>query len=233
MVDDKCSLTDDSILTMATADAICLNSDYAVCYHRWGNNYPQRGYGSSFQAWLDMPEKELAPYGSCGNGAAMRVSPVGFAFQTVDDVLEASEASALATHNHDEEICGAQSTALVVFLARQHKSKNAIKKEIERLFDYNLSESLDSIRLTYHFDESCQVTVPVAIRAFLESKSYEDAIRNAISIGGDSDTIAAITGGIALAYYKEMPEELVRAIEKKLTADMRAVCDQFLTNYPL
>ena len=233
LIDDRCDLTDDSILTMATADAICSDGNYSLAYHRWGNRHQHRGYGSSFRAWLDRPENELTPYGSWGNGAAMRVSPVGFAFQTVDDVLDAAEASASATHNHDEGIRGAQATALAVFLARQHHSKEFIKKEIEHRFDYNLSQSLDSIRPTYCFDVSCQGTVPMAIRAFLESWCYEDAIRNAISIGGDSDTIAAITGGVALAYYKEMPEELIGAIENKLTADMKIVCDQFDRNYPL
>ena len=206
LIDGRCNLTDDSILTMATADAICSKTDYAVCYHRWGNRHRHRGYGGRFRSWLRTPEDQLAPYNSWGNGAAMRVSPVGFAFQTVDDVLDAAEASASATHNHDEGIRGAQATALAVFLAKSGKKKDDIKHEIEFRFDYNLSKSLDTIRPDYSFDVSCQGTVPVAIRAFLESWCYEDAMRNAISVGGDSDTIAAITGGIALAYYKEMPD---------------------------
>lgn len=233
LLDKRCNFTDDSILTLATADAICSNATFSVCYHRWGNRYPSRGYGSSFRSWLAKSEEELSPYGSWGNGAAMRVSPIGFAFQEVDDVLDVAKASASATHNHIEGIRGAQAIALAVFLAKQGNDKESIKKEIEHRFDYNLSQSLDSIRPTYCFDVSCQGTVPVAIRAFLESWCYEDAIRNAISVGGDSDTIAAITGGVALAYYKEMPEELIGAIEKKLTADMKIVCDQFARNYPL
>ena len=161
----------------------------------------------------------------------MRISPVGFAFQTVDDVLDEAEKSASATHNHEEGIRGAQATALAVFLSKQGQSKEAIKKAIEYRFGYNLSISLDTIRPTYYFDVSCQGTVPVAIRAFLESDSYEDAIRNAISVGGDSDTIAAITGGIALAYYNEMPDKLVEAIENNLTPDMEDVCKRFTMAY--
>ena len=216
---------------MAMADAICSKTDYAICYHRWGNRHPNRGYGGSFRAWLTEKEEELAPYGSWGNGSAMRVSPVGFAFKTVDDVLDAAEASASATHNHKEGIRGAQATALAVFLAKQGQGKDAIKKEIEFRFGYDLFVSLDSIRPTYSFDVSCQGTVPVAIRAFLESWCYEDAIRNAVSVGGDSDTIAAITGGIAVAYYKEMPDELVSAIEATLTPDMEDVCKRFCMAY--
>ena len=226
LIDARCKLTDDSILTMATADAICSKMDYAICYHRWGNRHVHHGYGGRFRSWLATPEKELEPYGSWGNGSAMRVSPVGFAFQTVDDVLDAAEASASATHNHEEGIRGASATALAVFLAKQGQGKEAIKKEIEFRFGYDLSISLDTIRPTYSFDVSCQGTVPVAIRAFLESWCYEDAIRNAVS-GGDSDTIAAITGGIAVAYYKEMPDELVSAIEATLTPDMADVCNRF------
>ena len=227
LIDGRCNLTDDSILTMATADAICSKTDYAVCYHRWGNRHRHRGYGGSFRAWLETDETELEPYNSWGNGAAMRVSPVGFAFQTVDDVLDEAEKSASVTHNHDEGIRGASATALAVFLAKQGQSKETIKKEIEYRFGYDLSISLDAIRPTYYFDVSCQGTVPVAIRAFLESWCYEDAIRNAVSVGGDSDTIAAITGGIALAYYKEMPDKLVEAIENHLTPDMQDVCKRF------
>ena len=127
LIDARCKLTDDSILTMATADAICSKMDYAVCYHRWGNRHTHRGYGGSFRKWLATPEKDLAPYGSWGNGSAMRVSPVGFAFQTVDDVLDAAEASASATHNHEEGIRGASATALAVFLSKQGQGKDAIK----------------------------------------------------------------------------------------------------------
>ena len=231
LIDGRCKLTDDSILTMATADAICSQTDYAVCYHRWGNRHLHRGYGGHFRSWLRTPEEQLEPYNSWGNGSAMRVSPVGFAFQTVDDVLDEAEKSASVTHNHDEGIRGASATALAIFLAKQGQSKETIKKEIEFRFGYNLSISLDTIRPTYYFDVSCQGTVPVAIRAFLESWCYEDAIRNAVSVGGDSDTIAAITGGIAVAYYKEMPERLVEAIENNLTPDMQDVCERFAKAY--
>lgn len=233
LIADRCDFTDDSVLTLATADAICSDGNYTLAYHRWGNRHRHRGYGSAFRRWLTRPEDELAPYGSWGNGAAMRVSPVGYAFQTIDEVLDAAKASASATHNHSEGIRGAQATALSILLARQGNSKETIQKEIEHRFGYNLSQSLDLIRPTYCFDVSCQGTVPVAIRAFLESSSYEDAIRNAISIGGDSDTIGAVTGGISLAFYKEMPDGLVEAMEAKLTADMKEVCERFAKDYPL
>ena len=233
LIDGCCKLTDDSILTMATADAICSKTDYAICYHRWGNRHRRRGYGVHFRSWLATSEEKLKPYGSWGNGSAMRVSPVGYAFQTVDDVLNAAKASASATHNHEEGIRGAQATALAVFLVKQGQGKDAIKKEIEYRFGYNLSISLDTIRPTYRFDVSCQGTVPVAIRAFLESSCYEDAIHNAVSVGGDSDTIAAITGGIAVAYYKEMPDQLVSAIEADLTPDMEDVCKRFAEDHGL
>jgi len=233
LLDARCELTDDSVLTLATADAICSDGNYALAYHRWGNRHRHRGYGGRFRAWLNMPEDELTPYSSWGNGAAMRISPVGFAFATPDEVLTAAAASASATHNHPEGIRGAQAAALSVFLARHGHGKETIKQEIERRFDYDLSQSLDAIRPTYRFDVSCQGTVPVAIRAFLESSCYEDAIRNAVSVGGDSDTIAAITGGIALAHYREMPDRLVAAIEAKLTADMQKACEAFVRRFPL
>ena len=234
LVKEECCLTDDSTLTMATADALLGGqSEYARCYHAWGNRHPHMGYGGKFRWWLELPFEETFPYGSWGNGAAMRVSPVGFAFDTEDEVLDAAEASASATHNHPEGVRGAQATAMAVLLARRGETKKTIQAEIERRFDYDLSTPLDVIRPDYDFDVSCQGTVPVAIRAFLQSWCYEDAIRNAVSLGGDSDTIAAITGGIALAYYREMPERLVEAIEARLTPDMREVCEAFGGRYPL
>ncbi len=218
--------TDDSVLTAATAEAIMLKQDYAAHYHRWGNLYPDAGYGGSFLNWLcgDTPG---APYNSWGNGSAMRVSPVGFVFNSAEEVLAEAKRSAECTHDHPEGIKGAQATAYAVFLARNGKSKAAIKSEIEQMFDYDLSLSLDSIRPHYDFDVSCMGTLPVALIAFLESTDYEDAIRNAVSAGGDSDTIAAITGAVALAFYKEMPEEIVAEIEKRLDEPMLRVCRDF------
>ena len=228
LVNRHCIFTDDSIMTLATAQAILDGTyDYAGQYHAWGNNYPNAGYGGSFYCWLETPVEQLAPYNSWGNGSAMRISPVGFAFDTEAEVLSQAEKSAAVTHNHPEGIKGAQATALAILLARQGLDQNAIKTRIEGDFGYDLSKSLDDIRPTYSFDVSCQGTVPVAIRAFLEATSYEDAIRNAISVGGDSDTIGAITGGIALAFFKEMPDTLVMEIERRLFPDMQETCERF------
>ena len=228
LVRRNCDFTDDSILTLATAQAILDgNCDYARQYHAWGNNYPNAGYGGSFCRWLETPVEQLAPYNSWGNGSAMRVSPVGFAFDKENEVLAQAERSAAVTHNHPEGIKGAQATALAILLARNGLEQNAIQARIERDFGYDLSTPLDDIRPTYRFDVSCQGTVPVAIRAFLEATSYEDAIRNAISVGGDSDTIGAITGSIALAFFKEMPDTLVMEIERRLFSDMQETCERF------
>ena len=227
-----CRFTDDSILTLATAQAILdAPHDYKAQYHKWGRNYPRAGYGGTFSRWLTLPLEESGPYNSWGNGSAMRISPVGFAFETEADVLAQAEKSASVTHNHPEGVKGAQATAMAIFLARKGADKEAIKARIEGDFGYNLSTSLAEIRPTYRFEVSCQGTVPVAIRAFLEASSYADAIRNAISVGGDSDTIGAITGGIALAYYKKMPEELVQEIEERLQPDMRDICQRFAERF--
>ena len=228
LVKSQCRFTDDSILTLATAKAIVDGGrDYARQYHLWGNRYPAAGYGGAFCRWLETPLEAAVPYNSWGNGSAMRVSPVGFAFDTEEEVLAQAKKSAAVTHSHPEGVKGAQATALAILLARNGTDQIGIRERIERDFGYDLSTSLDEIRPTYRFDVSCQGSVPVAIRAFLEAVSYEDAIRNAISVGGDSDTIGAITGGIALAFFREMPDVLVQAIEARLTPDMQAVCRRF------
>jgi len=166
--------------------------------------------------WLKS--KSPRPYNSWGNGSAMRVSPIGYAFETPETVLKEAEKSAAISHNHPEGIKGAQATALAVFLARKGHSKKSIRNEIKNRFQYNLKETLDKIRPDYQFDISCQGTVPQAITAFLESESYEDAIRNAISLGGDSDTLACITGGIAEAFYGGVPQDIL-AYTKGLIPD--------------
>jgi ADP-ribosylglycohydrolase len=203
---NQCFFTDDSVLTAATAKALMTDGDYTKAYQDFARRYPGRGYGGNFNGWiyLDHPK----PYNSWGNGSAMRVSPVGFAFDTVVEVLAEAERSAVVTHNHPEGIKGAQSTALAVLMARQNATQKDIRAEISRRFGYNLDRTLEEIRPTYSFDVSCQGSVPEAIIAFLESRDYEDAIRKAISIGGDSDTIACITGGIAEAFYG-IPENIV------------------------
>jgi len=222
----KSRFTDDSVMTIATADALLHGLDYAAAYQKWGNLYPHAGYGGKFRQWLK--EENPQPYNSWGNGSAMRISPVGWFCKDTESVLKEAEKSASVTHNHPEGIKGAQAAALAIFLARNGADKNAIKQEMENRFHYDLSfQMLDDIRPGYSFDVSCQGTLPVALLAFLESTDYEDAIRNAISVGGDSDTIAAITGGIALAFYKTMPEHIVQEVEKRLPDEMKAICREF------
>ena len=219
--------TDDSVLTIATADALLHHLSYTEAYHKWGNRYPHAGYGRSFRRWLASSDPQ--PYNSWGNGSAMRISPVGFYAKSEEEVLKEAKASAEVTHSHPEGIKGAQAAALAVYLAKNGTDKTAIREKIETLFGYDLSsQTLDDIRPDYTFDVSCMGTLPVALLAFLESTNYEDAIRNAISIGGDSDTIAAITGGIALAFYKEMPQEIIDGIETILPDDMLEVCREFV-----
>jgi ADP-ribosylglycohydrolase len=202
-----CHFTDDTVLTVAIADAIMTGVPYGEKLKEYYRYYPRAGYGGHFRKWA--ASDNTAPYYSKGNGSAMRVSPVGFAFNTLDEVLEEAERSAIVTHNHPEGIKGAQAVAAAVFLARGEKDKESIKKYIEETFEYGLSDPLDEIRKSYRFDATCAGSVPQAIIAFLESEGFEDAIRKAISIGGDSDTIACITGGIAEAYYGKIPDHIL------------------------
>ncbi len=220
-----CTFTDDTVLTVATADAILNHLDYAAAYKDYGRRYPHAGYGGTFIRWIFS--QDMQPYNSWGNGSAMRVSPVGWAFDAVERVLAEAKKSAAVTHNHPEGIKGAQATALAVFLARTGQSKETIKAEIEDRFAYNLSRSLDEIRPGYHFDVSCQGSVPEAIIAFLEAGNVEDAIRNAISLGGDSDTLACIAGGIAHAYYGSIPEPISTEVRRRLPDEFLTIIDQF------
>ncbi|KMP11156.1 crystallin [Candidatus Nitromaritima sp. SCGC AAA799-A02] len=221
--------TDDTVLTVALADSILHGADYADSLKEYYNFYPQAGYGGSFIGWAASPSRE--PYNSWGNGSAMRVSPVGFAFDSLDTVLDRARESAAKTHNHPEGIKGAQATASAIFLARTGKAKEEIRKFIEDHFGYSMDECTDSLREHYQFDVSCQGSVPQAITAFLESENFIDAIRRAISIGGDSDTIACIAGGIAHAYYKEIPESVIdrvyQALDSRLSRIVKLFCDKF------
>ncbi len=224
-----CRFTDDSVLTVAVAKSILDVSDYLSSIRKIGRKYPHAGYGGSFIYWL--LSEDPRPYNSWGNGSAMRVSPVGFAFDSIERVLDEAAKSAEITHNHPEGIKGAQATALSVFLARTTQDKEHIKKEIQHRFGYKLEKSLDEIRPHYHFDVSCQGTVPEAIIAFLESTSYEDAIRNAISLGGDSDTLACITGGIADAYYGNIPDFIQAKVKESLTDELWNITEVFCKKY--
>jgi ADP-ribosylglycohydrolase len=199
--------TDDSVLTIATMEVLLKKLNYAETYQKYGRMYPTRGYGGNFTDWLYAEKPE--PYNSWGNGSAMRASPIGWYCDTIEAVLAEAKKSAEVSHNHIEGIKGAQAVAAAVFLARKGKSKKEIKEYITKTFEYNLDRPLDEIRPAYTFDVSCQGSVPEAIIAFLESADYESAVRLAVSLGGDSDTIACIAGGIAEAFYGEIPMEIV------------------------
>ncbi len=222
---DRSTFTDDTVLTVATAHSILTHSDYTSSFKEFGRRYPNAGYGASFYQWLFSPE--AAPYNSWGNGAAMRVSPVGFAFDTEGKVLLEAQRSAAVTHNHPQGIKGAQATALAVFLARTGNSKESIKHQISNRFGYDLNRRLDDIRPDYTFDISCQGSVPESIIAFLESVDVEDAIRKAISLGGDSDTMACIAGGIAQAYYRAIPTGIAAEVRTRLPNEFNTIIDQF------
>ncbi len=224
-----CDFTDDTVLTIAVAYSILNKKDFARTIWEYGQKYPGRGYGGNFRQWLH--EDNLKPYGSYGNGSAMRVSAVGFAYHDIETVMEIAKQSAEVTHNHPEGIKGVQATAATIFLARQGKSKSQIKDFISSTFNYNIDFTLDKIRPTYEFDVTCQGSVPQAIASFLESSNFENAIRLAISIGGDSDTIACITGGIASAYYKEIPAEIVDFVVAKLPEEFIEIINKFDEQY--
>ncbi len=229
LLDRRCTVTDDSILTIAVAEWLLDGVDLVSRFHELVAAYPQAGWGGMFVHWALAKRDE--PYNSFGNGAAMRVSPVGWAFDTMDETLRAAAASAAVTHNHPEGIMGAQAAAAAMFLARTTHDRKHIRHEIERRFGYDLGRGLADIRPTYRFDETCQGTVPEAIIAFLESADFEDAIRNAISLGGDADTLAAIAGGIAHAFYGTVPPDLTRAALDAVPVGLRSVWPRFQERY--
>ena len=223
------TFTDDTVLTVAVADSILHGAPFAASFRSWGTRYPDVGYGGRFQEWLASPAPE--PYGSFGNGSAMRVSPVAYAFDSLDAVIEEAARTAAPTHNHPEGVKGAQAVASAIFLARDGRSKDVIRTYIETTFDYDLRLSLAQIREDYELDETCQGSVPEAITAFLESESFEDSIRNAVSLGGDADTQACIAGAIAEAYYGSVPEKIETKVRRILPAEMIIVLNEFYAKY--
>ena len=225
----RCTFTDDTVLTVATVDCILHNKDYAAIYREYCQRYPYAGYGGYFRKWAFTPG--AGPYNSLGNGSAMRVSPIGFAYQTLDEVLKQAKESAQVTHNHPEGIKGSQTVAAAIFMARTGKSKREIKEFIEKNFHYDLGESLEDIRRWYGFDPTCPGSVPQAIIAFLESEDYEDAVRKAISLGGDSDTLACMAGGIAEAYYREVPKKIKDFVLGKLDEFVQVIIDEFYNKW--
>jgi ADP-ribosylglycohydrolase len=182
--------TDDSVLTVATADVLLHRGDYAATYQDYFRRFPNAGYGGSFVAWANR--RESRPYGSWGNGSAMRVSPVAWAFDTLNQVLAEAERSAVVTHDHPEGVKGAAAVAGAVFIARTERDRSRVRDFIVDGCGYAMDRTIDQIRPRYGFDVSCKGTVPVAVQAFLESRDFEDAVRLAVSVGGDSDTIACI-----------------------------------------
>ena len=226
LLSEKSHFTDDTVMTVAVARGLIAGQGdaqktFAEVQHEmqyWGRKYPDAGYGGMFGQWLYAEHPQ--PYGSFGNGSAMRVAAAGWLFDTLDKTLEMAKVTAEVTHNHPEGIKGAQATAAAIFLARTGHSKLEIRQYVEQTFGYDLSRTCDEIRPYYHHVETCQQTVPEAIIAFLESNSFEDALRNAVSLGGDSDTLACITGGIAEAFYG-MPPELQQETLKRLPEEMQ------------
>lgn len=217
--------TDDTVLTIATADALLHRKSYLEVYKEYPSKFYNRGYGDHFVRWASSRSNE--PYNSFGNGSAMRISPIGWFFNEIDEVLEEAKKSSEITHDHPGGIKGAQSVALAILLARKGYDKGLIKFELENRFGYNLDRTLEEIRPTYKFDVTCQGSVPESIIAFLESTDYEDAVRNAVSLGGDSDTQACIAGSIAEAYFKKIPDFIIEETRKRLVPDLIYILDKF------
>ena len=215
--------TDDTVMTVANADWLLSGDSLMGIMQEYGNKYRGAGYGGMFYKWLVSCDPQ--PYNSFGNGSAMRVSPVGWAFNTLEETMAAAKISAEVTHNHPEGIKGAQATAACIFMARTGSTKEEIKSYIEKTFGYDLGRTCDEIRPVYGFNETCQRTVPESIIAFLESTDFEDAIRKAVSMGGDSDTLACITGGIAEAFYKDIPDYMIEATQIKFPPIFHKILD--------
>ena len=242
LFDSRSNYTDDSIMTMAVANWLLTDSQHGMdtlesSFLNFAKKYPcpMGGYGGGFNRWLFHPEAlgdygsrdfkpgTRHPYNSFGNGAAMRCSANGWMFDTLEETERVAGLSAAITHNHPEGIKGAQSTAVAIFMARNGKSKEEIKDYISTKYGYNLNRTCDEIRAVYDWDSSCQGTVPEAMVAFLDSTDFESAIRLAVSLGGDSDTLACITGGIAEAFYKTIPECIALKIWELIPEDFKAI----------
>lgn len=223
------TFTDDTVLTVALADSILQAKPYVETMQGYVSRYPNRGYGRYFLRWILSSEHH--PYHSYGNGAAMRISPVAYAGASLEEVLRLAQDFTAVTHDHPTGIRGAQVTAAAIFLARMGYSKAVIKREIRQLSDYDLDRRLDDIRPDYNFDETCQGTVPEALLAFFESTSFEEAIRLAVSLGGDADTLACITGSIAEPFYGGVPVDIARATQDRLDPDLIDTVRAFYARY--
>ena len=229
LFESSSTYTDDTVMTVANAEWLLSKGVLMDIMRKYGHKYPGAGYGGIFYDWLKS--RCPKPYNSFGNGSAMRVSPVGWAFDTLEETLEAAKQSAEITHNHPEGIKGAQATVACIFMARTGKSKQEIKEYVETKFGYDLSRTCNEIRPTYQFNESCQGTVPESIIAFLESTDFESAIRLTVSLGGDADTMGAITGAIAEAYYNVIPEHIKNEVLKRLPEEFINVLGEFYNRF--
>ena len=230
----NCEYTDDTVMTVAVAEALLdagkdadektVKEKLVASLKKWGKKYPYAGYGNRFKLWVLSDKSE--PYGSYGNGSGMRVSPVGWLYDSMERTREVARWTAEITHNHPEGIKGAESTAAAIFMARHHAAFEEISNYIEDEFGYDLSRSLDEIRPDYCHVEDCMKTMPEAFTCFLEAGSYEECIRNVMYIGGDTDTLGAIAGAIAEAYWG-IPEDLIRKAKEYLPDDIKAVVERF------
>ena len=226
--------TDDSVMTVAVAETLLglsgseteeeIKDIFIESMRRWGAKYPRAGYGGRFISWLSSPDME--PYNSFGNGSAMRVSPCGWLYADMETTRKMARLSAEVTHNHPEGAKGAESVAAAIFMARNGSSKDEIKKYIESEFGYDLNRTCADIRPGYRFDVTCQGSVPEAIIAFMDGGSYEDVVREAVSLGGDADTQGAIAGSIAEAFYG-VPEEIIEQAKTLIPSDMQERIDEF------
>ena len=225
-----CFFPYDSVFCVAVASVVIEGGDYASVFREYGRKHPGRGYGSRFHVWLR--DSSMGPYQSWGNGSAMRVSPVARAFDSERRVLEEALRSAEVTHDHPEGIRGAEAVALAVFLALHGAEKKDIKARVAAHSGYLLDSSVEEIRPDYQFQESCAGSVPQSIVCFLESRDFENAVRLAISLGGDADTMACIAGAIAEAHYGGVPEPIARAVRARLSPELLEVLDRFESRYP-
>lgn len=221
--------TDDTVLTVATAACIWNNGNFDKYYRSYFFKYPFRRYGTKFSIWALLNQQ--APYNSMGNGSAMRVSPAGFAAKSLDKALILAEKTAIVTHNHPDGIKGTKAVSAAIFLSKNGLDKEYIKQYIESTLEYNLSSSYEELKKSYKGSGTCSGSVPQAIICFLFANSYEETIRNAVSIGGDSDTIACIAGNIAEAYFKKIPDYILDNTYKRLNKQFILIIHQFQLKY--
>lgn len=229
LIVEKSRYTDDTVLTVAIADSILHNQVIEYKIAEYANKYPRAGYGPMFCQWVH--NKERKPYNSFGNGSAMRVSAAGFCANTLTEAIELSTQTALPTHNHPEGVKGANATAAAIYFAKNGATKQEIKKYISETFEYDLDRTCEEIRKTYHFDVTCQGSVPESIIAFLESTDYVSAVVNAVYLGGDADTQGCIAGGIAQAFYKKIPEDLISKTYKIIPQEFIDIIEEFNKKY--